>query len=760
MKVDVITRHSVPNYGSLLQSYATQKVLEKMDCEVEIIDYTRYDERCNALVDSLIKGKKWDKNLIKRNLYKLIQKVNYSRMYKKFAEYRKNFLKTTEIEYGNLEELKLNKPIADVYCSGSDQIWGKIGKDEYDLAYFLEFAKEDRCIAYSSSFGKEQINKGLLEKLPKLLGKYEKLYVRENTAVDILKNVGLYDAKLVLDPTLLLERKEWETLTDSSINEKEYILVYQLHSNKEFNRYAKEFARKTHKKLLRISPSIYHIVRSGKLIYLPNQYELLGYFKNADYILTDSFHATVFSLIFNKKFIVVPPKNGTITRINSILELTNTKDRILNSYNDFNQINNEINYKKVNEIIDEERNKSFELWKKAIFNNDKTINKLNKKENCTGCGACIQACPKEAIQMKENKEGFIEPIINKEKCINCGICSNICPQLVRKNEFKQPIDIYAVKNKKEDILLNSSSGGFFSVIAEYFINKGGKVFGATLNNNLETEHIGISNLEEIYKIRGSKYVQSNTKTTFKEVQRLLDNDIHVLYTGTPCQIGGLKAFLKKEYEKLCTVEVICHGVPNQRLMKKQIAYLEDKYNDRIINVLYRDKDIGAWGNIGLTVKTEKGNKRFIPAKLNPYLDAFLSGKTYREVCYKCKYANKGRIADITMGDYWGIKKQHPEFESNNGVSAILINNEKGAKIFEEIKNNLCFIKSTFGKVKEENQNLVRPTIRPSIRDISYKDIDGKSFKKYVKENLKYHKRIIDIIKSKVPKEVKEKIKNM
>ena len=267
MKVDIITRHSVPNYGSLLQSYATQKIVEKMGFEAEIIDYTRYEERYKNLVKTLLKGKKWDKNFLLRSIYKIIQTPNYYRMYKKFKNYRKNFLNETELEYGSMEELEKNIPEADVYCSGSDQIWGKIGTANYDKAYFLDFVKDKskRCIAYSSSFGKEKIDLELKKNLSELLDKYKKILVREDTAKNIIEEQGFKNVEQVLDPTFLLNKNEWIELSKKAKCKYErYVLVYQLHDNKEFDKYAKEFAKRAKLKLLRISPSFYHITRSGK----------------------------------------------------------------------------------------------------------------------------------------------------------------------------------------------------------------------------------------------------------------------------------------------------------------------------------------------------------------------------------------------------------------------------------------------------------------------------------------------------------------
>lgn len=369
MKIDVITRHSVPNYGSLLQTYATQRAIENLGHTSEIIDYTRYEERYENLAKTLIKGKKWDKNFILRTIYKMIQTPNYAKMYKRFAEYRKDFLNETKVTYGSLEELKENTPEADIYCSGSDQIWGKIGTVEYDEAYFLEFAdKNKKCISYASSLGKTEVSKELDSNLERLLKKYTQILVRENTAKDILLKKNLTNVEQVLDPTFLLTQTEWkEVANKSKLKKKEkYILIYQLHDNKDFDNYAKEFAKRKGMKLLRISPSLYHIVRSGKLVYLPTQYEFLSYFENAEYVLTDSFHATVFSIIFNKKFIDVLPENKTGTRIESILEILSIDNRILKDYNDFELIEKSIEYELVNKEIEEERIKSIDLLRKAI----------------------------------------------------------------------------------------------------------------------------------------------------------------------------------------------------------------------------------------------------------------------------------------------------------------------------------------------------------------------------------------------------------
>ena len=543
--------------------------------------------------------------------------------------------------------------------------------------------------------------------------------------------------------------------------QKKYILVYQLHDNKSFDKYAKEFSKKTGLKLLRISPSIYHITRSGKLIYLPNQYEFLSLFQNAEYVLTDSFHATVFSIIFNRKFVDILP-GKTSARITSILKLTGLQDRILTKYDDFSFINKNIDFSECNTIIENERKRSIELLKKAIIGeNNNTIDLLNKHYKCTGCRMCVQICPVKAIDMKENEEGFFEPIINKEKCIKCGLCFKRCPQLndVKVGKKINSHKVFAMKNKNTEEQKNSSSGGVFSVLARYVLENNGAVYGACFDEKLKLEHIRIDKQENLYKLRGSKYLQSNTKNTFELVKNDLNKGVKVLYVGTPCQIAGLKNYLGKDYEELLLVDLVCHGVPSQKLFDKYLTWLKKKNNSSIIEYEFRSKEKKSWG-LNLKVKFESGKERYIPANLDPYYKSFLNGSTYRECCYNCKYAKIERVGDITIADYWGIEKEHPDFYDKNGVSAVIINTNAGFKAFENIKDKVEYRDTEIEKIIAKNKNLQEPTIRNSIRNNAYKDIDRKKFINYSKKNLKFKKDIKDIIKNLIPIKIKKKIKKI
>lgn len=367
MKIEIITRHSMANYGSILQSYATQKVIEKLGHDSEIIDYVRKDEKGNNIAETMLKrNNAWNKNKIKRFIYKCMQTPVYSYSYKKFKNYRDHILKQTQIEYDSKQMLINQLPEGDIYCTGSDQVWGKIGCDDYDDVYFLEFVPEGkRCISYAASFGKDEISEDLEKNLRQYLKKYNSLTVRENNAVNIVKKHGK-DCRKTLDPTLLLNKDEWNQFIESDEKTKgEYILVYQLHNNDEFEKYVENFSKKEKLNLKRISISWLYAFKSGNLEFLPSPQKFLKLIRDAKYIVTDSFHGTVFSILFEKKFMDILPK-GTGDRIFTILKELEIENRVLQEFSDYETIKKEIDYEKVTKKLREKREESIDILKRMI----------------------------------------------------------------------------------------------------------------------------------------------------------------------------------------------------------------------------------------------------------------------------------------------------------------------------------------------------------------------------------------------------------
>lgn len=383
------------------------------------------------------------------------------------------------------------------------------------------------------------------------------------------------------------------------------------------------------------------------------------------------------------------------------------------------------------------------------------ISEISKKE-CVGCRACEKSCPKKAIVMKEDKEGFIYPSIDCDKCINCSICVKSCPTKfnVKEDTVKK---IYAATSKNHERIKKSASGGVSDVIAKYIIENNGVVFGSAYDSNYNVHHVKIDNIGDLDRIKSSKYVFSDTKNTYIEAKEALLKGKKVLYTGTSCQIDGLIHFLKGvNCDNLYTVNIICHGVPSNKLFKLYISWLEKKEKSKVVNYNFRSKEKYGWGT-NLKIEFLNGKKVYKDLFNDPYGIDFLKGKNYRESCYNCKYANLDRIGDFTLGDFWGINESNPEFYNEEGVSVVLINSEKGIELFEKIKEDIKYIECTKEAACVKQTNLIMPTPRHQKRDNYYKKMDLSIFDKNEIYSLKSKiKKIIPIgIKSTIKKIMKK-----
>ena len=362
MDIKVITRHAPSNYGSLLQSIATINIMERLGHKCEIIDYIRNDERGLRAITTPLKNKKeWSGNIIKRIAYILLRYPEENIAERKFDKMRSKYLKLTE-RCTNISELsKLN---ADIFMTGSDQVWGPTLNGKYDEAYFLSFVKGTKKTAYAASFGRTEFTDKTKNEYKKLLSKYDAIAVREDSAVQLLRDMNVNCIGQVLDPTLLLTGAEWENYVDDNNKIKgEYVLVYQLHNNPVLSEYAIKFAESYKLPLYRVSPTFHQFRRGGKFLYLPDLGHFLSYIKNCKYFITDSFHGTAFALIFNKQFFEILPNNKTGSRNQSILRLTGLENRIIYDFDDFSLVDDKIDYDKVNSIILNERVKSIKILK-------------------------------------------------------------------------------------------------------------------------------------------------------------------------------------------------------------------------------------------------------------------------------------------------------------------------------------------------------------------------------------------------------------
>lgn len=338
---------------------------------------------------------------------------------------------------------------------------------------------------------------------------------------------------------------------------------------------------------------------------------------------------------------------------------------------------------------------------------------LEDKKKCCGCYSCINICPMKCIEMRIDNEGFWYPEIDKKKCIECGKCDKSCPVLKKINPKDENIlEAYAFKNKNEKIRLLSSSGGIFTELANYVLDRKGVVFGAGFDKNWEVIHQKIESVDDLHKLRGSKYVQSKIMDTYNTARQYLEENYWVLFSGTPCQINGFKSYLKKDYEKLLLVDFICHGVPSPLVWEK---YIQEhiKKNTNISGILFRDKEYG-WKKVSLVIKYDDMSIYRKSLDKDPYMKGFLSDIDLRPSCYSCMFKDKKRISDFTMADFWGIGNIFPDLDDDKGVSLVIIHSSKAKNIFNNIKATLkqkididIALKNNQAMTKSANKNIKR-----------------------------------------------------
>jgi len=356
--------------------------------------------------------------------------------------------------------------------------------------------------------------------------------------------------------------------------------------------------------------------------------------------------------------------------------------------------------------------------------------------------------------MTDNVEGFLYPELNGSICIKCGLCERVCP-IKETDNRTTPISVFAAQYKNSEALLESSSGGMFSALAEYALSRDGLVAGCVFDETFTAVHILTANPARIARMRGSKYVQSDLRGVYPEIRTALDNGRFVLFTGTPCQVDGLFRFLGKPYSNLFTVDLICHGVPSPKLLS---GYLRTaSKNDTIDNLKFRDKKRNGWNAQGSI--TLDGKVKTFSSFNSSYYYYFMQNSIHRMCCYSCKYSSISRVGDLTIGDYWNIDEILPELDSRAGFSALLVNTERGREAIEAIKDNLTLYETTLEDCVSGNGNLSHPSPLPDSRNVVYKTIENEGYRACEKKFFK-PKRLVPFIKRHTPKFAKQLLKKL
>ena len=736
----------------MLQAYALQNTLNKMGAQAKIIDLRPPRSKTS-----------WNyrnpKDVVRKLFYSLHER-ELLEGYKKFEEFIDFFDKTER--YNDFWCLKQKPPLADVYISGSDQVWNPLKIDE---ASFLRFAPDDKVKAtYAASLGISYMPQGAKNLIREYLESFDYISLREKQGKELIEELTEKQISVNIDPTLLLKKEDWEKIAKPIKIKKPYILCYILYRPKWLNKWLKKLARKTKKQIILVSSDAFRNVYSNKIIRFAGPREFLGLIKEADFVISSSFHGVALSIANKKPFYAVVNPNMP-SRISNLLDTLNLNDRIVKN-EDFCDLE-DVNYDSVEEKLNVEREKSFNYLKNLIENPIKAQKNTFKeaelfgdvsivKEKCTACSVCENVCPTGAIKLVRNQEGFCYPEIDKASCVNCGLCLRKCHAVKYKKNTKETCKAYYGYINDEKIRLDSSSGGIFTAVANKTLESGGVVFGAYFDADEKKIKHASSDQVDIEKFRKSKYAESSMEGVIVSIEKALKENRRVLFTGTPCQCSGVRERFGKA-ENLIIMDFLCHGVPSIKVFQDYLEQEERKRGKKIIDYKFRTKDFG-WSNYGVNVRYKNGKTIKSVLRCNWFYQASMTRDLFlRKSCYTCS-KNVCHDADLTIGDFWGIANYKPEINDQKGISVILTNTPKGEEILDEIRETST-IYPLEKKYIEYGLQVKTADKRIKTRDWHYEEyfkLGAKKYsKKYFGRRVKLAKLAFRLKKGKFKKAVKK-----
>lgn len=706
-KIGLVTLHE-HNYGSALQCYATRAYLKGKGYNSDVI--------CEAGEYGLLK--RYFKRVMELGMLCLSHIRETKDIIKVFKSQRRGALRNsvkTENSISRFNHLHLSckyysrkglEKIAksdeyQFFLSGSDQVWNGRQIDNVYL-HFLRFAPKEKRIAWAPSFGGSTIARYNKKRYSRYITEYNMLSVREKSGIDIINNLtGREDVTFLSDPVMLLDANGWRNCYSNNETverpEVKYVLAFFLDK-------ASDQAIGAIKKLEEENGLSVYTVGYPHEEFLSqlvdgSPWDFLTMIDGAEYVLTDSFHATVFSIIFHKKFYTFERQyvhgHSQSTRITELL----TDCQLQSCFCPLELKDEEIDFSAADAYFVNVRNR-FSNYLKHLSNEEETKgsekNVRDNKCDCCGCGACADICPLSAIKMKKDNVGNKYPLINEDICINCGACARVCGFHKVLSTAANHKTGYVAVGTDSKLLSKSASGGIFATIAKSFLLDGGVVYGASLwleSGRVQCEHIPVESVEDLHKIQGSKYVHSSTDGVFTAVRAQLKTGRKVLFGGTSCQVASLKQFLGKDYENLITVDLVCHGVPSIKILQEFLDYKSSLFGEEIIDFTFRVRE----GNnkpyvLTITTKDKVGkiHKHQESLRNSSFYRLFMARGCYRPSCYNCPFASINKPADITLGDFYpantdtGIKQQ---FGTGELLSTVIPHNEKGNSIIRLLGSN-------------------------------------------------------------------------
>lgn len=747
-KIALLTWYKYQNFGTALQASALFAVISSWGYSTTIINYSPKGDNIELKKSIIL-------YLIRKLLSKIHKRITHNIVYKSkdkdrlFAEYIKKHLNESEACTCYSELHDLNEQY-DAFVCGSDQIWSPLC---YDDKYFLSFVDNtNKMIAYAPSIGSVQItNEYIRQNMSEHISRFQHLSVREAEGRTLIKQMTKQEAKVVLDPTLLLNAEAWDQMTVSyeklNILDTNYMICYFLGPYKRYMKYVRTFSRQIGMRIYIIPVTVAQARSKYVVPFEVGPNEFVALLRNASYVFTDSFHGMAFSCNYNipftvfKRFKENDPRNQN-SRIVSLLRILNLEERLVD-YNATVEYK-ECDFTDANTRLERQRIKSLEYLKTALA---EAVNDSGEKQEhseykitdiCCGCGACAAICPQKAIVIKQDKEGFEHYFIDQNRCVKCGRCKTVCPFInIGAAKVKKARKLYAMKSTCKENLVKSSSGAVAYEISKRLLMKGYFVCGCVYDRSSDSaRHIMIppEQKDKLHFLQGSKYIQSLSAEIMRKIE-CMQNKQQIVFVGTPCQTAAVDKLLQRKdmRKNAILVDLICHGVPSYFLWEK---YIQERVEEDRVGihppVIFRSP-ASEWRK--MTMELGSNRRYFKNEDRDDFYAFFRRGICYMRSCFECPYRERS-AADIRIGDYWG-----PRFEQDKtGVSMVITNTEKGEELVQElIACDLC---------SAEEQNLSEywtvqyPTNphMPIFREQLLKDLhkDSKKLSSLRKEYCRYY----------------------
>lgn len=747
MKTAIITLYG-DNYGNKLQNYALQALLEKLGHEAETVivkESARLHcaENKRAVLSKLAPGyiiQVVSSRFKNKYLYKNQRDGIWASMAFSKSDRPKDLTKRRVDAFKRFADrcIKLSDDAStprqpgypdryDAYVCGSDQVWNP---NLTSAEYFLQFAPEQKRIAFAPSFGVGVIPRELHPIYRKWLSEIPYLSVREERGAEIIRELTGREVPVVPDPTLCLSREEWERIESKPVfADGDYVLTYFLgNETNRYRNYIESYARKKALKIIDL-----YDMREPEY-YAADPAEFVWLIHHAKAMFTDSFHGTVFSLIFHTPFLVFDrvESGGTSmsSRIETLLKMVGLENRHFGMADNVDDIDFSETDVKIAQRAAEARAflvDALDSIAKTPAEEKPLYHVQKNKQDCTGCAACVNACPVHCITMETDAEGFRYPKIDLEKCIHCDKCRKLCAEAKASVEDARQEAAFVAYTRNAEVRASSSSGGMFSELAGAIAAMGGTAYGAGFTEDWSVAHRGARSAEEISALRGSKYVQSVMDSCYAEIKVRLESGEAVYFSGTPCQVDALLAYLNRDYEKLYTQDIICHGVPSPEVWKAYVTLRA--HGERVKNISFRSKAYG-WHYFSMCIETDR--RRYLKRlDEDGYTRLFLENVILRPSCYACAHKHPHRKADITLADCWGNTMGLKD--DDKGISLVFANTEKGCSLVSGIRDRLELVEVPLEKAASSQGAMTRSVPYNRNRELFFANAAEKGMRRAIEE---------------------------